>query len=522
MTGFNSNDPQAHQDTNTSTTGHHHAPHHHPQKLNLLQLAILVFYNVSGGPFGLEPSIRAGGNYYAILGFLILPLVWSYPEAMVTAELGSAFQSSSGGVIWVQTAFGDAAGAFCGYFNWISGATDNAIYPTLFLTYLLGDGFRGFTSFCYACVVSITLSYLNYLGLEFVGNSSIVICVIAMSPFIIMFLIGIWKVKPERWYQMPEEVGNIEELFDDDFQTAPGLLPLMIGGVFIRPFLNNLFWNVNSFDSAASFAEEVTDITTTYPNGIFLGLGLTYIFYIVPLLIVTGATDYKQSEWVDGHLATVAGDIGGKWLGAWTIFACGISNLALYEAELSADAYQLMGMAEQGYLPSIFKIRSKYGTPTAGIIAGTIVIVIMSAADFTQLVEILNANYAVSLLLEYFAFVKLRLDRKDLHRPYRVPIPDWFSFFFVLPPCLAIIFLLAVSSWLTYFFIIGVFVLCLLLVGAQQVFKEKCWFEFDNANTKQVRKEYVEIMLGSQETSGNTEHGIVELVNEKAQLVHSL
>ena len=71
-------------------------------KLNVAQLAVLVFYNVSGGPFGIEPSIRSAGNFYTILGFALLPLVWSLPEALVTAELGSAaFQCSSGGVIWV-------------------------------------------------------------------------------------------------------------------------------------------------------------------------------------------------------------------------------------------------------------------------------------------------------------------------------------------------------------------------------------------------------------------------------------
>ena len=38
-------------------------------KLNTMQLAILVFYNVSGGPFGIEVSLRAAGNFYTILGF---------------------------------------------------------------------------------------------------------------------------------------------------------------------------------------------------------------------------------------------------------------------------------------------------------------------------------------------------------------------------------------------------------------------------------------------------------------------
>ena len=40
----------------------------------------------------------------------------------------------------VQTAFGETPGAIAGDFNWISGATDNAIYPVLFLTYIAGNG----------------------------------------------------------------------------------------------------------------------------------------------------------------------------------------------------------------------------------------------------------------------------------------------------------------------------------------------------------------------------------------------
>ena len=70
--------------------------------LKLWPLAVLVFYNVSGGPFGIEPSIRAGGNFFAITGFIIFPLIWSVPEALVTAELGSAFQDPAAGVAWVE------------------------------------------------------------------------------------------------------------------------------------------------------------------------------------------------------------------------------------------------------------------------------------------------------------------------------------------------------------------------------------------------------------------------------------
>ena len=393
----------------------------HQAPLKLWPLAVLVFYNVSGGPFGIEPSIRAAGNFYAILGFVIFPFVWSLPEALVTAELGSAFQDPSAGVAWVEEAYGERMGSLCGYLNWVSGATDNAIYPTLFLEYVTSvvgwdkDEFGGWTRFGLVAAITICLSMLNYTGLEIVGKASLVVCAIAMSPFLLMCIIGAPSVVPSRWLQMPEpKTDDGTELFDDDFQTSPGPLPLLgLAGILWRPYMNNMFWNLNSFDAAASFAGETTDVKTTYPRGIFLGLAMTVLFYIVPIMVCVGATDYSQSEWVDGHLGAVAVDIGGAWLGAWTIFAAGITNLALFEAELSADAFQLMGMAERGYLPKIFQKRSKYGTPTTGIIVGTIVIIIFGCADFGQLLELLNANYALSLLMEYAAFVKLRLFRKD-------------------------------------------------------------------------------------------------------------
>ena len=133
----------------------------------------------------------------------------------------------------------------------------------------------------------------------------------------------------------------------------------------------------------------------------------------MPLIVATGVTDTKQEDWVDGHLATVATEIGGSWLGGWVVFAAGVSNLALFLAEMSADSYMIMGMADRGIIPRIFKTRSRYGTPTYGILLGLVVIIFMSVADFSQLVEILNFNYAISLVMEYAAFVKLRYTRKD-------------------------------------------------------------------------------------------------------------
>ncbi|KAK1665127.1 hypothetical protein QYE76_053286 [Lolium multiflorum] len=75
--------------------------------LMVLPLIVLIFYDVPGDPFGIEDSVRAdGGALLPLLGFLILPVLWSLAEALITSELASVFPTNAGYVAWVSTAFG--------------------------------------------------------------------------------------------------------------------------------------------------------------------------------------------------------------------------------------------------------------------------------------------------------------------------------------------------------------------------------------------------------------------------------
>jgi amino acid transporter len=262
--------------------------------------------------------------------------------------------------------------------------------------------------FLFTAGITVVLSLINYTGLDIVGNLSIVICVVSMSPFIIMVLLSIPKLDPNRWLVMPDPI--LVTNTDDEI----GLIatPIM-AGVHWRPLLNSLFWNLNSFDVGASFAGEVRDPERVFPRAMFLSVIFVVFSYLLPLLAALGATDTKQEDWDAGFFTTVAIAIGGSWLGAYTVLASAISNIALFEAEMSGDAYQLMGMADRGLIPKWFTKRSRYGTPVNGIVTGTIVIILMSVADFDQLVEVLNFAYSLSMLLEYAAFAKLRITDGD-------------------------------------------------------------------------------------------------------------
>lgn len=318
------------------------------EKLGLVSFSILVFYNVSGGPFGVEASVRAGGNFYSLLGFLVVPLIWSLQEAAITAELGAAFPEASGGVAWVEEAFGSTAGWMSGYLNWVAGATDNAIYPVLFLEYVMqivkasvleeiesahSDTLHHLIRIFLITAITISLAYVNWLGLELVGKISILICFVAMSPFVLLMIVGATQCDPSRWFEIPDQIGSDHTVsfLESGFVTT---------GVLWRPLINNLYWNLNSFDAAGSFAADVDDPNKTFARGMMWGLLLVTLGYFIPLLIATGASSTPHSKWVEGYLAGIAFEIGGVWLGCWTVFAAGVSNIAMFQAEMSADAYQ--------------------------------------------------------------------------------------------------------------------------------------------------------------------------------------
>lgn len=274
-----------------------------------------------------------------------------------------------------------------------------------------------------------------------------------MSPFVILCLMAIPRLDVRRWLVLPEP--GIE--IDDDgvgFIAAP-----VFAGVLWRPLLNSLFWNLNSFDVGASFAGEVRDPERVFPRAMFLSVVFVCASYLLPIMFALGAIDTDQADWDAGYFTVVADEIGGPWLGAWTVFAAAISNIALFEAEMSGDAYQLMGMADRGLIPKLFTKRSRFDTPQNGILLGTVVIFAMSVADFDALVEMLNFAYSLSMLMEYAAFIKLRISEPDIERPYRIPLNTFGCVLLITPACLFLFYLMLIASKMTYvyFAILSIF-----------------------------------------------------------------
>src|ERR671937_1211907 len=106
------------------------------RELGLASLVAVIFFNVSGGPFGIEDLVPSFGPGAALLLLLLTPLVWSLPVALAMAELASAIPDEGGYVTWVRRAFGPFWSFQVGWWSWVDSFVDVAVYPALFVEYL--------------------------------------------------------------------------------------------------------------------------------------------------------------------------------------------------------------------------------------------------------------------------------------------------------------------------------------------------------------------------------------------------
>lgn len=436
-------------------------------KLTILPLIALIFYEVSGGPFGVEDSVRAGGGpLLSLLGFLVFPIIWSIPEALITAELATAFPENGGYVIWILSAFGPFWGFQEGFWKWFSGVMDNALYPVLFLDYLK----HSFPIFSNLAVriptllgITISLTYLNYRGLHIVGFTAVLLAIFSLCPFVVMAIISIPRLRPKRWLVV-------------DFKEVDW-----------RAYFNSMFWNLNYWDKASTLVGEVENPSRNFPKAIFGAVILVMLSYLIPLLAGTGALrDAKSSEWTDGYFAEVGMLIGGVWLKWWIQAASAMSNLGLFEAEMSSDAFQLLGMSEIGMLPPIFASRSKYGTPTFSILCSATGVIFLSWMTFQEIIEFQNFLYSIAMLVEFAAFIKLRIKNPDLHRPYRIPLQTFGITLLCLPPALLLVLVMCLASFKTIIVSIVVIILgflCYPMLVVGNKIENTTHFDTEQANT---------------------------------------
>ena len=406
-----------------------------PAKLGLLPLIGLMFFTVSGGPYGLEDIVGTSGPGLALLLILVIPIIWSVPAALMVAELSTAIPAEGGYYQWVKAAMGEFGAYLTGAFSWLTTWVDMAIYPVLFAEYLafylpvieeraidvpiLGSVL--YLKWFVALAVIWPLSYLNIRGAKTVGDSSNAFGIFVLAPFAVIVVIGLVQI-----------ISNGEQVWKPFTPPDTGVVSAAAAGLWI------LMWNYLGWDGLSTIAGEVHNPKKTFPKLLAITVPLVTAIYFFSILAgLAGGTEWEA--WTAGYFSTVADNLAGPVVAGWLTVGGLVSAAGLYAALLVSVSRVPYVLADDGWLPKWVTVtHRKYGTPWAAIVFCSAIYSLFSLSAFGDLVVVDVFLYSIALMLEFVALILLRRKLPNMNRPYRIP-GGWFGIALITVLPLAII-----------------------------------------------------------------------------------
>ncbi len=370
--------------------------------LGLVSLVAVVFFNVSGGPYGLEDAVPAFGPGLVLLLLVVTPLVWSLPVALVMSELGSALPEEGGYVAWVRRAFGPFWGFLCGWWSWLNSFVDVAVYPALFADYLeywwpeLGGAAR----FAVVLAFVAVLTALNLVGVRVTGALAVGLGVLALLPVAALTAAALGQARHAPWLPLMAEGQGV------------------VGGLGLG--LAVMMWNYSGWDTPSTCLGETEAPRRAFPRALLASLPLIALAYIVPMAAVLAATDDWRG-WDTGHWPVVARTLGGEGLGAAVTAGALLATAGLFLSLLLTNSRLPYVLALAGQLPApLARLSARHGIPWVAVLFSSACYLAGAFWSFKDLVVLNIWLYSIALLLELAAFVALRRREPDLPRPWRV------------------------------------------------------------------------------------------------------
>lgn len=381
--------------------------------MTVVPMIAATYFMVAGGPYGLEDIVQKTGYRATLLILLVTPLLWSVPTAMMVSELATSIPEEGGFYIWVRRGMGRFMGYQETWLTLAGSVFEMALYPNLFVDYLgrfapwLVAGHRGL-AIGFGMIALCAL--WNIAGVGAIGEGSVALNVALLLPFVALVGFGFFH-------------GHV---------GARNAIPLrhadLLGGILIA------MWNYMGWDNLSTIAGEVDRPQRTYTRAMFGAVVLVVGSYLLPVAAVARA-GIDPNSWTDGGWVDVGRIMGGEAL-AVAIAVAGVLGAVGSFGALMMSFTRLPGvMAQDGYLPKIFTRTSRRtGAPWVAIVVCALFWAACYPLGFERSLILDVLLTGLSILLEFWALVALRIREPNLARPYRVPGGTVGALLIGLPP----------------------------------------------------------------------------------------
>lgn len=369
-------------------------------KIGVLPMIAATYFMVAGGPYGLEDIVAKTGYRATLLILVLTPLLWSLPTAMMVSELASAIPEEGGFYIWVRRGMGRCMGYQETWLTLAGSVFEMALYPNLFVAYLgrfapqLVAGHRGLI--IGFGMIALSTAW-NVLGTRAMGEGSVLLNVALLVPFVALVAMA-----P---FHAPGGLGRGVSLRHAD----------LLGGILIA------MWNYMGWDNLSTIAGEVEAPQRTYTCAMFGAVALVTVSYLLPVAAVSH-TGVDPNAWREGGWVDVGRIVGGEALGV-AIAVAGVLGAVGSFGALMMSFTRLPGvMARDGYLPKVFqRTTARTGAPWVAIVVCAVFWAACYPLGFERSLILDVLLTGLSILLEFWALVALRIREPNLARPYRIP-----------------------------------------------------------------------------------------------------
>jgi amino acid transporter len=372
-------------------------------KISVVPMIAATYFMVAGGPYGLEDIVQKTGYAATLLILVITPLLWSLPTALMVSELATAIPEEGGFYIWVRRGMGRFWGFQETWLTLAGSVFEMALYPNLCIDYI-GQFAPGVVAGHRGLILGFAMIALctawNVLGVRSVGEGSVWLNVALLAPFVALTVLALGSGK---------------------FGGGAGAVavPLrhadLLGGVLIA------MWNYMGWDNLSTIAGEVERPQRTYSRAMFGAVLLVVVSYLIPVGAIA-RTGIDPNRWTTGGWVDIGRIVGGETLAIAIALAGVIGAIGSFGALMLSFTRLPMVMAEDGYLPRVFTRRdARTGAPWVAILVCAMLWAICFPLGFEKSLLLDVMLTGLSILLEFWALVALRVREPDLARPFRVP-----------------------------------------------------------------------------------------------------
>lgn len=372
-------------------------------RISLAPFVALLYAYCAGGPFGFEAMVSTAGPGMSLLFILFVPLFFSVPMALATAEMAGLMPVQGGFYRWTRAAFGDFWGFQAGWWNWTGTFLMCAAYGVMLadytaqLTPLPANGVR----WAIAAVFVLLVAWLNVRGIRLVGNLTLVLLLLSMIPVAVFTLLGFWRGEHRPW----------EPLLPPDQPWH------QVYGVGLALAL----WIYSGYEQLSTVIEEVQEPRRNFPRGLAIVVPLAMASFLLPIAAGLMAVGNWQA-WDTGYLVTAAFQVGGPSLGMAMFAAATVCTFLLLQSTMLSATRLPFTMSEDGYLPApLATLHERFRTPARAILLSAALCILLTLFSVTQLIAVYAWLRAACSMLTLFALWRLRRLAAERPRQFTVP-----------------------------------------------------------------------------------------------------